>query len=167
MRATAAFAERPGVTTSILHIVFIPSAAGSLKKALHDARRTDGIVSNFDDLALGPINPPDPQTRLHWMEGELRYTGWEWVFAEDEAFWKAALAEDVRRVAWVSQRSVPEYCGFLEWLWRPGDLPCEVIDLTDMPVGSRHRAFSLVLLHPEEIVDNGVWDCSAVGRGRP
>ena len=146
------------MTTSILHIVFSPSAAGSLKKALHDARRTDGVVSNFDDLALGPINPPDPQTRLHWLEEELRYTGWEWVFAEDEAFWKAALAEDVRRIAWMSRRSAPEYCGFLEWLWRLGDLPCEVIDLTDMPVGSRHRAFSLVLLHPEEIADNGVWD---------
>jgi len=92
------------------------------------------------------------------MEEELRYTGWEWVFAEDEAFWKAALAEDVRRIAWMSRRSAPEYCGFLEWLWRLGDLPCEVIDLTDMPVGSRHRAFSLVLLHPEEIADNGVWD---------
>jgi hypothetical protein len=27
-----------------------------------------------------------------------------------------------------------------------------------MPVGSRHRAFSLFLLHPNEIVENGVWD---------
>ena len=158
MWATAAFAERPAVTTSILHIVFSPSAAGSLKKALHDARRTDGVVSNLDNLALGPINPPDPETRILWMEEELRYTGWEWVFAEDEAFWKAALTKDVRRVAWISRRSATEYCGFLEWLWRLGDLPCEVIDLTDMPVGSRHRAFSLFLLHPEEIVDNGVWD---------
>src|SRR5262245_11950554 len=77
------------------------------------------------------------------MEEELRYTGWEWVLAEEEAFWRAALAEDVCRIAWISRRSAPEYCGFLEWLWRLGDLACEVIDLTDMPVGSRHRAFSL------------------------
>ena len=159
MRATAAFAEQPAVTTSILHIVFSPSAAGCLRQALRDAGREDHVTCHFDNLALGPINPPDPQTRLHWMEEELRYTGWEWVFAEEEAFWKAALVEDVRRVAWISRRSATEYCGFLEWLWRLGNLPCEVIDFTDMPVaGTRHRAFSLFLLYPEEIVDNGVWD---------
>jgi len=159
MRATAAFAEQPAVTTSILHIVFSPSAAGCLRQALRDAGREDHVACHFDNLALGPINPPDPQTRLHWMEEELRYTGWEWVFAEEEAFWKAALVEDVRRVAWISRRSATEYCGFLEWLWRLGDLPCEVIDFTDMPVGgTRNRAFSLFLLFPEEIVDNGVWD---------
>src|SRR5262249_11446033 len=73
----------------ILNIIFSPSAAGSLKKALYHARRPDGVVSNFDDLALGPINPPDPHTRLHWMEEELRYSGWEWVFAKEEEFWKA------------------------------------------------------------------------------
>jgi len=159
MTATAAFSEQPAVTTPILHIVFSPSAAGCLRQALRDAGREDHVICHFDNLALGPINPPDPQTRLHWMEEELHYTGWEWVFAEEEAFWKAALVEDVRRVAWISRRSATEYCGFLEWLWRLGDLPCEVIDFTDMPVaGTRNRAFSLFLLYPEEIVDNGVWD---------
>jgi hypothetical protein len=146
------------VTTSTLHILFCSSAAGSLEKALHDAGRSDRVVvSDFDNLALGPINPPDLQTRLHWMQEELRCTSWEWAQAEEEAFWKAALAEDVRRVAWMSRRSAPEYCGFLEWLWRLGDLPCEVIDLTDMPVGSR-RAFLVSLLDAEEIASNGLWD---------
>jgi uncharacterized protein DUF3658/uncharacterized protein DUF1835 len=147
------------VVTSTLHVVFSPSGAGSLRKALNDAGRGDQVVvSDFDNLALGPIDPPDPQTRLHWMEEELRCTGWEWVFAEEAAFWKAALAEDVHRVAWMSRRSAPEYSGFLEWLWRLGDLPCEVIDLTDMPVGRRRRAFLLSLLHAEEIASNRIWD---------
>ena len=145
------------MTTPTLHIVFSPSAAGSLKKALYNVGLADRVVSNFDNLALGPVNPPDLQTRLHWMEEELRFTGWEWVFAKEEAFWKAALVEDIRRVGWMSRRSAPEYCGFLEWLWRPGDLPCEVIDLTDMPVGSHRRAFTLALLSPEEIAANAVW----------
>ena len=157
MRTTATFGERPTVTMSTLHIVFSPSAAGSLRQALRDAGREDRVACHFDNLALGPIDPPDLQTRLHWMEEELRCTGWEWVHAEEEAFWKAALVEDVRRVAWMSRRSAPEYCGFLEWLWRLGDLPCEVIDLADMPVGSRHRAFTLALLSPDEIAANAVW----------
>jgi hypothetical protein len=37
-------------------------------------------------------------------------------------------------------------------------LSCEVIDLTDMRVGSRRRAFSLSLLEAEEIVSNRLWD---------
>jgi hypothetical protein len=125
---------------------------------LDGASRRDRVVSTFDNLALGPINAPGLQTRLHWMEEELRLTGWECVFAEEEAFWRAALAEDGRRVAWMSRRAASEYCGFLEWLWRLGDLPCEVIDLTDMPVGSRHRAFSLDLLQAEEIASSRLWD---------
>jgi hypothetical protein len=46
---------------------------------------------------------------------------------------------------------------FLEWLWRLGDLPCEVIDFTDLPVGSR-KAFSPSLLSPKDIVANAMWD---------
>jgi uncharacterized protein DUF3658 len=44
------------------------------------------------------------------------------------------------------------------WLWRLGDLPCEVIELTDMPVGSRRHALLLSLLQPEEIASNRLWD---------
>ena len=105
------------------------------------------------------------------MEGELRCgSGEEWVHAEEEAFWKAALVEDVRRVAWVSQRSAPEYCAFLEWLWRLGDLPCEVVDFTNMPDGHCLPAFSLAVLSPEEIAANAVWDrakaLDAISRSR-
>jgi len=92
------------------------------------------------------------------MEEELRCTGWEWVYAEEEAFWEAALAEDVRRVAWMSRRSAPEYCGFLAWLWRLGDLPCEVIDLTDMVLGGHRWAFTLGVLSPKEIAAIAVWE---------
>jgi hypothetical protein len=146
------------VTTPTLHIVFSALAAGNLKKALHDNGRKDRVVCNFDNLALGPINPPDLHARLHWMEEELRCTDSELVLTEEAAFWNAALVEDARRIAWMSRRSAPEYCGFLEWLWRLEELPCEVIDLTDMPVGSHHRALTLAILSPEEIVANAVWD---------
>jgi hypothetical protein len=144
--------------TSTLHIVFSPLAAGSLRQALRHAGREDHVTCLFDNLALGPINPFDLQARLRWKEEELRCTDSELVLPEQEAFWKAALVEDVRRVVWMSRRSAPEYCGFLEWLWRLGDLPFEVIDLADMPVGSYPRAFTLGLLSPEEIAANAVWD---------
>ena len=155
------------MTTSTLHIVFCPSAAGSLTKALHDAGRKDRVVCHFDNLSLGPINPPDPPTRLTWLEQQLGYTDFEYVFTKGEAFWKEALSEEGRKAVWVSRRSAPEYTGFLEWLWRVDKLPCEVVDLTDMTVVLRRkdgnptrpvRALSLALLSPEEIIDNRLFD---------
>jgi hypothetical protein len=92
------------------------------------------------------------------MARELGSAGPDKMPPDTEAFWSDALRADVCKVAWMSRRSAPEYCGFLEWLWRLGDMPCEVIDLTDMPVGSRRRAFLLSLLEAEEIAGNRVWD---------
>jgi hypothetical protein len=69
-------------------------------------------------LAFGPINPPDLQTRLHWVEEELRCGADEWwEHAEEEAFWKAALVEDPESGAGVLSsapcaalaRSLPSY----------------------------------------------------------
>jgi Protein of unknown function len=135
--------------------------------ALRDAGRADHVAGHLDNLALGPINPPDPLTRLNWFERELGWTDSEWVWASTETFWKEVLQEGVRKVAWLSRVSSPEYTGFLEWLWRLDGTPCEVVDLTDMTVLHRRedgtltgpmRALSLALLHPETIVGNQLVD---------
>jgi hypothetical protein len=135
--------------------------------ALREVGREDSVACHLDNLALGPINPPDPQARLAWFEQELGWTGSEWVWASTEAFWNEALQKDVRKVAWISRRSAPEYTGFLEWLWRLDGSACEVVDLTDMTVVHRRkdgtptgamRALSLALLRPEAIIENGLLD---------
>lgn len=141
-----------------VHIVFGQMAAESLENALRQGGRADQVACHRDNLAVGPIDPRNPQTRAAW-DREQRFLD---IHGEgqpdDAAFWREALRADVRKVAWLSRRSAPEYCAFLEWLWRLGELPCEVVDLTDMPVGSRRRAFSLSLLDPEEIVHDGLLD---------
>jgi hypothetical protein len=55
------------VTTSTLHVVFSSPAGG--KPEASTARHCSG--GSRDNLALGPINPPDLQMRLHWIEEEL------------------------------------------------------------------------------------------------
>jgi len=140
---------------SNIHIVFGPMAAESLEVGIRQAGREDRVACHLDNLAVGPINPPDPQARTAWMIEELPLT--EDCIPDDAPFWQAALREDVRKVVWISRRSAPEFCGFLEWLWRLGDQPCEIVDLTDMRVGER-RPFSLSHLDPEEIVDDGLLD---------
>jgi uncharacterized protein DUF3658 len=145
------------VRPSTVHIVFGP--AENLEAALRLAGREDRIACHRNNLAIGPIDPPDLRARQVWCDRELPVVEPnEERFPDDEAFWNEALREHVRKVAWMSRRSAPEYCAFLEWLWRLDEQPCEVIDLTDMPVGKRRRAFLLSLLDAEEIVEDGLLD---------
>ena len=106
------------MTLAPLHVVFTPSGASSLRQALADAGRDDQVISSFDRLSFGPINPPDLPLRSKWVENELGWTGWNDIAPETEAFWREALSPGRRKVAWLSRRSTMEYAGFLEWLWR-------------------------------------------------
>jgi Protein of unknown function/Domain of unknown function (DUF1835) len=152
---------------SSVHLVFTPSAAGELRKALAEAGRTDRVICPFDDLSFGPINPPDPQMRRKWVADVLGYSGWEEVIGDTEPFWRESLSAREPKVAWVSRRTAQEYTGFLEWLWRLGDTPFEVVDLTDVKIAGRDRngnatqpalAASIALLHSYQILDNGLLD---------
>jgi uncharacterized protein DUF3658/uncharacterized protein DUF1835 len=153
------------MTASTLHIVFNPSGAAGLREALRQAGRDDRVAGFMDDLSFGPIAPPDAETRCRWVEHELGYE-WEDVCAKSASFWEEALSPGDCKVAWLSRRSTLEYTGFLEWLWRLGDQPFGLVDLSDATVVGRaidgspvsRRAFSVGLLHPHEIVDSGLPD---------
>jgi len=153
------------MTASILHVVFTPSGALDLRKAIDEAGRDDRVVALFDCLSFGPINPPDPVARAKWVEEVLGYSGYEDVFIESEAFWQAALSPENRKIAWLSRRSTLEYAGFLEWLWRLGDAPFEAVDLTDVTItggplypARPYPALSLGMLQSHEILENNLLD---------
>jgi hypothetical protein len=148
-------------------VVFTPSGAGCLVQALRKAGRDDQVIACFDDMSFGPINPADPFLRAEWVEKELGRTGWHEVSADSERVWDEAGCPSNRKVAWLSRRSAMEYAGFLEWLWRRGDAPCEVVDLTDVTVSHRPEhgpprppalAMSLGMLPPDRIGDDKLWD---------
>jgi Protein of unknown function/Domain of unknown function (DUF1835) len=154
------------VSSDLLHVLFNSSAAGELRRALAIAGRNDRVVCSFDDLSFGPINPPDADLRARWVAEEMGYAGWQDVVAKTTQFWSEALAPG-RKVAWMSRRTTLEYAGFLEWLWRLGDEPCDVVDLTDVMVVGRGQdgkptppslALSLALLPVNQILDNGLID---------
>ena len=109
--------------------------------------RTEGIVLS----ATSTTWPWDPSIKPTCRRGS---TGWRTSFAarvgsgctrgrrrSGRKLWPEMI---VGSYGWREDQH-PSTVGFLEWLWRLGDLPCEVIDLTNMPVGSR-RGFSLCLL---------------------
>jgi hypothetical protein len=145
-----------------LHIVF--NGASDLEKALARLGRTDRVIVFPENLAVGPINPPDPEIREGWRNLELRSAEpYEAYKEEIAAFWTAALSDQRHRVAWTSRRSVQDHTGFLEFVWRLGDSPCDLIDLTEAVVGEREvkgklfpprLAGSLGTLNAVHIVDN-------------
>ncbi len=152
------------MTASVCHVVFNPSAAVGLRDALRQAGREERVVSLFDCLSFGPINPPDSSLRLQWVEKVLGYRGWEDVVGKETPFWSEALSVNNRKIGWLSRRSAQEYAGFLEWLWRLGEEPIEVVDLTDVVVAESNGptkprlAISLGLLPPRTILENDLPD---------
>ncbi len=151
------------MSSETLHVVFTPSGAGALRDALAAEGRDDRVVSLFDNLSFGPIDSSDGSTRPAWVEEQLGYTGWDEVLAESEPFWRESLAPGPRKIVWMSRRATMEYTGFLEWLRRAGDAPCEIVDLTDCRISRHsqhgpptrpHLAVSLAGLFPDEIRDN-------------
>jgi len=155
------------MTRAPLHVVFTPSGAGCLRHALAIAGRADQVISAFDSLSFGPINPPDLPLRSKWVEEELGWTGWHDIAPETDAFWREALSPGRRKVAWLSRRSAMEYAGFLEWLWRMDDAPCDVVDLSEVKVSHGPErdppqpstlALSLGIIPTNVICRDKLWD---------
>jgi hypothetical protein len=155
------------MTQTIVHFVFTPSGADCLEQALRKAGRDDPVIVSHDNLSFGPIDPGDALARTEWVANELGQTDWNDRTAGSERMRDEARSTDNRKVAWLTRRSAMEYAGFLDWLWRLGDAPCEVVDLTDLkvsyypqhgPPGPPSQAMSLGLLDRDKICDDRLWD---------
>jgi len=118
-------------TSPPIHVTFGASAAGSLKMALRTLGRSEEVLHLSDDLAYGPINPPEPRLRAAWSANELGEDEDPKLIAHIEEFWSrvAGLRTDV--VAWMSRRYATEYCGLLELLSRI-QVPISLIDVAEI-----------------------------------
>src|SRR5271169_4937615 len=155
------------MTQTVLHFVFTPSGAGCLIQALRKAGRDDQVIASFDDLSFGPIDSSDSSSRAKWVESELGWSDWNNRPVSSERLWDAARFPDHRKIVWLTRRSAMEYAEFLDWLWRLGDEPCEVVDLSEVKVSYRPEhgpprpprlAMSLGILHPDKICSDKLWD---------
>jgi hypothetical protein len=155
------------MTQPTLHVLFDAFAADELRRALSQLGHDDRVVRLPDNLSFGPIDPPDPKLRQEWIEKYLGYKEPEDITAEIETFWEQALEPGKRRVVWVSRRSTLEFAGFLEFLWRLGDGPCDVVDLTDFVLAPPERegramepslALTLALVPVPEILSHRLPD---------
>lgn len=153
-----------------LHVLFGGSGAFSVRQAIERTGRPDGVVCFHDFFEFGPINPPDPMARARWVDKVLDVADWEGVAAQTETAMTECAATDGRFVAWVSRRDAHSYSGFLQWLSRIGDKPCDTIDVTELMITTRRRdgergppsrVISPSDLAPDQIIETGLLEQSA------
>jgi len=144
-------------TSETIHVVFTPSGAGILRQALRQQGIVGRVTELTDNLSYGPIQDTDSQARFHWLKAEIgSYDEWPEQYNEIQTdvarFWRES-ADGEKRVVWLTRRSLREYAGFLEWVWRYRDETYDVIDLTDVPwpgeAGSAKWLMSLGAVAPE------------------
>src|ERR1700722_11807961 len=146
-----------------LHVAPGMSAAGSMRMAVKMDGRDDEVIGLPDSLSFGPIDYVDPKTRSAWVGDVLGYD-WHDVVEESEQFWNRVLTTGKSRVLWFSRRSATEYTTFLEGVWRLGDAPYNVVDITDLPIVHRNNrreklpsqtGACVSLISHEAILDSG------------
>lgn len=155
--------------SSVLHIIFGDAGASDLRDALARLGRDDQVVEFPDDLSFGPIAPPDPTLRAQRLADELGEAGWNEIAPIVEKFWNDVLSPDREHVVWFSRRVTRDYAGFLEYLWRIDDRPCDVVDLTETRIVPRgedgrvfqeRRAVCVGLLNADAFIDHDLLSCA-------
>jgi hypothetical protein len=116
------------------HVIFGPSAAGTLKQALLIAQRPDEVLYAFDNFSFGPIATDDAETRVRWVEDKLRCTGWRDVTDSSAAFLAAFDSPITSVTAWISRRETWSYAGYLWWLSHIGYAPISVIEVAKLSI---------------------------------
>ena len=107
------------------HAVFGMSAAGSVRTALQIAGSDEPVFGLADNFSFGPIDSDDPASRVEWVENVLGYDGWGEVVSQSEDF-LAGCRSAQKLNAWVCLKEASTYAGYLWWLSKIGDIPCDV-----------------------------------------
>lgn len=84
-----------------------------------------------DDLSMGPIDRPTPEVRAAWFAERFGYDHDEICERAHQVLTDLA-SEEMTPIAWFSRRCAHEYAGFLELVWRRGDLPLLVVDVANL-----------------------------------
>lgn len=119
------------MTLPSLHVLFSPSAAGTLRQTLSRLGRTEPVVCLYDDFSFGPIMSDDA-ARVAWVANVFGVDDWGSVLFDTAALLHRAASSGVMPIVWTSRRNARCYAGFLWWLSHRGDAPCDVIDVTDL-----------------------------------
>lgn len=114
-----------------IHILFHTSAAGTLRAVLDETGSRDQVICLWDNLSYGPIHSLEPVARYEALvdEGLAEREDRPWLTSDSAKFWKQCGETRNERILWLTRRSPAEMSGFLAYLQRFGDIPCQVVDV--------------------------------------
>ncbi len=149
-----------------VHVVFSPSAAGTLRKALKRLGKTDRVIGLPDSLSVGPIDPPDEILRQSWGRSVLRTDSilpnrFDGDPLEVERTWAEATAPEARPVFWTCLSSPMEHSCFLAFAARMEGRSFDVIDTTDLDsttIDGIERPGSTGVMRAHDLVASGLFD---------
>lgn len=142
----------------IVHVTFGPSRADSIRAALRSQDCTERVIGLTGALNLGPIDPPDPDVRQHWIRTVLLCDPHD-DRREPEAPWTEATSDRVHPVYWVCPSDAGEHACFLEFAFRMAGRPFDIVDATGLDFVTAdgiRMPWSLGLMRPEDIVASGL-----------
>ena len=157
LNAAVGFQPAAPENTKLLHVVFHNSASRDLKRAIAECGQQDTVVCLSDDLSFGPIGSKHSRPRTSWIEENLFWTGWDEIILESEQAFSTIECYDGPIVAWTSRRSARDLAGFHDLVWRIGQRPLKIVDLSDFPDISKPVG-TLSLIPSHEISASALWD---------
>jgi hypothetical protein len=147
--------------TRPVHFVFSPSGAGGLRRALSQCGPSPEVVTLFDDLSFGPL---DPERRAQWWQASFSNEDDDGEGLEGEIwrrrsrFWEVALSPDVAPVVWINRLSAQERTGLLSFVANTHGRPFKLIDVTDVLIqqpsgGQPATAVTIAQLLPHSFIE--------------
>jgi hypothetical protein len=99
----------------MIHIVFSPSAEGTLRQVLRERGLKDQVIGFSDWLDCGPIADDSFAERAHWLDANAptEHGGWDWIIEEAVRF-RSSVSGVSDPLIWLAPRSAAERCG-LHW----------------------------------------------------
>ena len=142
-----------------VHVTFGRTRAEDIRSALRLSGHQERVIGLSKDLAVGPINPPEPGARQEWIRDVLRCEPDDEPDEAEEP-WAEATSTATYPIYWVCMSDAAEQASFLEFSFRMNGRTFDVVNATGLDfvtIRGIRTPWSLGLMSPEDIVASGLY----------
>ena len=142
-----------------VHVTLGDARADEIREALHRLGHAGRVIGLRTDLLVGPINPPDPDTRRSWMKSILHCEPDAEDFELEEPLVEAT-SPGIHPVYWVCMASTYERASFIQFAFRMAGRRFDIVDATGLAFATPRgpgTLWSLGQMTAGDIVASGLY----------